>query len=138
MLAVGPAGWGPVPEPIDVLECDGEPSSTGSDLSPGDLEGSSSDPEQAVLRAMSADVVAPRSGYLRLAADEHRQLFVYRANGRVKAAVLVRDDGWHGPRSAWAVTAFRRCQLEELGADVDLGPDWDIWVGPDGDIACAR
>ncbi|MBX3031612.1 MAG: hypothetical protein KF809_15805 [Chloroflexi bacterium] len=136
--AAGAGGQGLVPEPVEVLDCDGAPSTIGADLSPGELDVSGPDPA-AVLRASMRDTVylAPRTGYEALAADAHRMLFVYRVAGRVKVAVLLRDDV-EPSASTWQVTGYRSCELEELGPDVDLGPDWRVWAHPDGRILVSR
>ncbi|MBX3031611.1 MAG: hypothetical protein KF809_15800 [Chloroflexi bacterium] len=138
VIAVGLVQWDAVPLPIQVLECDGRPSSTGRDLNPGDVGGSGPDPATVVLTTMQdGDLVAPWSGYEAIAADEDTMLFVYRAGGRVKTAVLLQE-GVPPLGSGWRMIGFRRCLLEELGPDVDLGPDWRIWAHPDGRILGSR
>ncbi len=138
VVAVGLVQWDAVPLPIQVLECDGRPSSTGRDLNPGDVGGSGPDPATVVLTTMQdGDLVAPWYGYEAIAADEDTMLFVYRTGGRVRTAVLLQE-GVPPLGSGWRMIGFRRCLLEELGPDVDLGPDWRIWAHPDGRILGSR
>jgi hypothetical protein len=130
------ATTGPAFDALEALDCDGAPSSAGSDLSPGDIGGGSEDPVESAIGSLT-DFVAPRAGYELAALFEHQALVVYRNDGRVKVAVVLRDD-LRPFFPAWDVTALRMCDLAEWGADVDLGPDRQVWAHPDGSIRSSR
>jgi hypothetical protein len=121
---------------LEVLDCDGPPSSTGDGLSPGEEGGGSDDPVESAVAVVEV-FGAPRAGYELAALFEHQALVVYRNGGRVKVAVVLRDD-LRPFFPAWDVTELRMCHLEEWGPDVELGPERDVWAHADGSIRSSR
>jgi hypothetical protein len=120
---------------LAALDCDGEPSSVGG-APPLEVEAGGESATGALAALMALGFAVPKSGYVQDAADLDEELYVYRADGKVKSAVVVKSQR-SDARVPWVADELRACDWTEFGADADLGPGYEAWVQPDGRVLWA-
>lgn len=135
----------PTPAPSDpglargrsFLECAGRPSTVGTGHDERGLDGIGDTPGEALEATLKEGWFIPLGGYEREAATSSEVLFVYRAAGKVRVAIIVAFD-LPDAEGRWAVAEIWACESEEFGAGAEMGEGRTIWVNEVGLILIAQ
>ncbi|MBA2571073.1 MAG: hypothetical protein H0V04_07840 [Chloroflexi bacterium] len=118
------------------LECTGRPSTVGTGHDERGLDGIGDTPGEALEATLKEGWTIPLKGYERATATSGEVLFVYRAAGKVKVAIIAAFDE-PDAQDRWAVVEIWACESEEFGPAAEMGEGRTIWVNDAGRILIA-
>ncbi len=119
------------------LECDGPSQSIGGET--GEVAGeagSSVSPEAAMTAFLASTFFAsiPVKGYEMTDREGHYARFANSVDGRVKAIVILRDQGPDQDRGVWTPVGLRACDQSEFASGDGLSFDQTLWLDGNGDV----
>ena len=119
------------------LDCDGPPQSIGGETGEVAGEAGSSVSPQAAMTAFLASTSfasIPVKGYGMTDREGHFARFANSVGGRVKAVVIVRDNGADHDPGVWTPVGLRACDQSEFAPGDGLSFDQTLWLDGNGDV----
>lgn len=121
---------------IGQLECDGPPANIGGEVGQVFEEGVSPEsPEAAmdVFVATSMYTSLPAKGYERTDLEPQWARYVHRADGKIKAVVILGDAGEYLDPGTWSVVGLRACDASEFAPGSGFtGATVTVWLDAEG------